>query len=251
MNADFISDDGKFILYNADCISVMSDLEDNMFDMIFADPPYFLSDGGTTCKNGKRESVDKGKWDSKLSTQAMHEFNKQWLEQCQRLLKPNGTIWVSGTHHNIFSVGYAMQELDYKVLNEITWQKPNPPPNLACRYFTHSTETIIWAAKNKKSKHVFNYDDMKKENNNKQMKSVWAICAPGKSEKECGKHPTQKPLALLERIIKASTNENDLILDPFAGSSTTGIAAVKLNRKFVGIELEKEFFNLSKLRFGV
>ena len=160
-------------------------------------------------------------------------------------MKKNGTIWVSGTHHVIYSIGFAMQQLGMKVLNNITWEKPNPPPNLSCRYFTHSTETIIWAAKNNYSKHCFNYEEMRKLNNGKQMKTVWTIASPNDEEKMFGKHPTQKPIKLLERIILASTMEKDLIFDPFAGSSTTGIAAIKLKRFFIGCELEEEFVLLS------
>ena len=168
-----------------------------------------------------------------------------WISRCQKLLKPNGTLWVSGTHHVIHSVGYAMQQLGMKLLNDITWEKPNPPPNLSCRYFTHSTETIIWAAKNIKTKHCFNYDHMRYLNHGKQMKTVWTIAAPNGEEKNFGKHPTQKPVALLERIICSSTVEDDLIYDPFAGSSTTGVAALNCRRKFVGSELDPEYIELS------
>jgi site-specific DNA-methyltransferase (adenine-specific) len=180
-----------------------------------------------------------------------HEFNMAWLSRCQKVLKPNGTIWVSGTHHVIHSVGYAMQQLGMKILNDITWEKPNPPPNLSCRYFTHSTETIIWAAKTDKSKHLFNYDKMRQINNGKQMKSVWSMTPPNGDEKGFGKHPTQKPIQLLERIILASTAEGDLVLDPFSGSSTTGVASVTLKRKFVGCELDAEFIALSSKRLGM
>lgn len=239
-------------LYQANCIEFMDALikrfPNGKFDMIFADPPYFLSNGGITCHAGKMVKVDKGKWDKSQGAELNHEFNLSWLSRCQKLLKPNGTIWVSGTHHVIHSVGYAMQQLGMKILNDITWEKPNPPPNLSCRYFTHSTETIIWAAKNEKSKHIFNYDEMKRINNGKQMKSVWTIPAPSNAEKIYGKHPTQKPVQLLERIILASTNENDLVFDPFSGSSTTGVACVNLNRRFVGCELEENFLELSKKR---
>jgi site-specific DNA-methyltransferase (adenine-specific) len=219
-----------------------------LFDMIFADPPYFLSNGGITCHAGKMVKVDKGHWDKSQGPELNHEFNTAWLSRCQKVLKPNGTIWVSGTHHVIHSVGYAMQQLGMKILNDITWEKPNPPPNLSCRYFTHSTETIIWAAKTEKSKHVFNYAKMRAENGGKQMKTVWKIKPPSTEEKEFGKHPTQKPVALLERIILASTNEGDFVFDPFSGSSTTGVAAIKLNRKFVGCELEKEYLEMSQKR---
>ncbi len=241
-------------LYQANCIEFMdlliSKYPDGKFDMIFADPPYFLSNGGITCHAGKMVKVDKGEWDKSMGPELNHEFNKSWLSRCQKLLKTNGTIWISGTHHIIHSVGFAMQQLGMKILNEITWEKPNPPPNLSCRYFTHSTETIIWASKNEKSKHVFNYDEMRTINFGKQMKTVWTMSAPNGDEKEFGKHPTQKPIKLLERIILASTNIDDLIFDPFSGSSTTGVAAINLGRKFVGTELESEYIEISINRFS-
>jgi site-specific DNA-methyltransferase (adenine-specific) len=212
--------------------------------MIFADPPYFLSNGGITCHAGKMVKVDKGEWDKSRGPELNHEFNKEWLERCQRVLKPNGTIWVTGTQHVIFSVGYAMQQLGFKILNDIAWEKPNPPPNLSCRYFTHSTETVLWAAKNEKSKHVFNYKEMRKVTG-KQMKTVWTMMAPGKAEKEFGKHPTQKPVALIERCLQASTREGDLVLDPFLGGGTTAVACARLKRGCVGIELDDAHAKLS------
>jgi len=245
----FRNDEVGVWLYRANCIEFMDILiakhPDGKFDMIFADPPYMLSNGGITCHAGKMVKVDKGRWDKSQGTEINHVFNTEWLSRCQRLLKQNGTIWVSGTHHVIHSVGFAMQQLGMKILNDIVWEKPNPPPNLSCRYFTHSTETIIWAAKNEKSKHCFNYKAMCELNDGKQMKTVWKITTPNRDEKEFGKHPTQKPVALLERIILASTNEGDLIFDPFSGSSTTGVAAIRTHRKFIGTELELEFINLS------
>ena len=250
MEPTYKSEDGYITLYHGDCMTVMDGLDDCTFDMIFADPPYFLSGGGITCQSGQMVSVDKGDWDKPKSPNDMHNWNMSWLQSCQRLLKPNGTIWVSGTYHNIHSVGFAMQLLGYKILNEITWVKPNPPPCLSCRYFTHSTETILWAAKSDESKHLFNYAQMKAENSDKQMKCVWEIGKPKKIEKLHGKHPTQKPIALLERIIKASTAEGDLVFDPFAGSGTTGAGCKNLNRKFVGIELDDKYFGITKERLG-
>ena len=239
-------------LHQANCLDFMDRLADQSpdgrFDMIFADPPYFLSNGGITCHAGKMVKVDKGAWDQSQGPELNHEFNRAWLSRCQRLLRPNGTIWVSGTHHVIHSVGFAMQQLGMKILNDIIWEKPNPPPNLSCRYFTHSGETIIWAAKNLRSKHAFNYELMKSRNFGKQMKSIWRMSAPGRDEKTYGKHPTQKPVTLLERIILSSTNRGDHVFDPFSGSSTTGVAAVNTGRKFMGCELEDEFIALSKKR---
>lgn len=241
----FRQDDLGIWMYQANCLELMdyfiSKFPDGKFDMIFADPPYFLSNGGITCHAGKMVKVDKGRWDKSRGMELNHEFNLEWLSRCQKLLKPNGTIWVSGTQHVIFSVGFAMQQLGMKLLNDIAWEKPNPPPNLSCRYFTHSTETIIWAAKNDKAKHLFNYAEMRSENLGKQMKSVWKIATPSTVEKKYGKHPTQKPVALIDRCIRASTNKGDLVLDPFSGSATTGVASVLLGRKFVGVEQNSEY----------
>jgi site-specific DNA-methyltransferase (adenine-specific) len=232
-------------LYQANCLTWMDRVAerwpDGVFDMIFADPPYFLSNGGITCHAGKMVSVNKGDWDKSRGIEENHEFNRAWLDRCQRVLKPNGTIWVSGTAHVVHSVGYAMQQLGFKLLNDITWVKPNPPPNLSCRYFTHATETIIWAAKHAKSKHYFDYQRMKKTAGGKQMKSVWEFRPPGREEKVHGKHPTQKPEALIARIVEASTNRGDLVLDPFAGSGTTAVAAARQDRMVVGLELEPHY----------
>jgi site-specific DNA-methyltransferase (adenine-specific) len=218
--------------------------------MIFADPPYFLSNGGITCHAGKMVSVNKGKWDESKGVIENHKFSLEWLKACQRILNPNGTIWVSGTAHIIYSIGFAMQELGFKILNDIIWYKRNAPPNLSCRYFTHSTEIVLWAAKNEKSKHYFNYDLLKKMNNGRQMRNVWEITAPTAEEKRFGKHPTQKPVELLNRIILASTKKGDLVLDPFTGSSTTGVSAILLDRRFVGIDLEDDYLKLSVKRLN-
>src|SRR5205809_1208836 len=197
-------------LYHGDCLEILEHIPDDSVDLVFADPPYFLSNGGITCHAGKMVSVHKGDWDKSKGPDANHDFNRAWLAACQRVLKPNGSIWVSGTAHVIHSVGFAMQQLGMKLLNDITWIKPNPPPNLSCRYFTHATETLIWAAKNLKSRHTFNYRLMRELAGGKQMKSVWTIPAPDRDEKHFGKHPTQKPVALLERILLAASNEGDL-----------------------------------------
>jgi len=245
----FQSPDGRFRLYQADCLDLMPRMPSESFDLIFADPPYFLSNDGITCHAGRMVSVNKGKWDRSGGPEADHEFNLRWLAACRRLLKPKATLWVSGTSHIIHSIGYAMQCLGFKILNDITWEKTNPPPNLSCRYFVHATETVLWAARDKKSKHTFNYALMKRLNHGKQMRSVWHIGAPRKEEKVFGKHPTQKPLALLERIVLASTEDGALVLDPFSGSSTTGIAAVKLGRHYAGLETDDDFLNLAVRRF--
>jgi len=238
----------NFILYQGDCMQVIGQLPDNSLDAIFADPPYFLSNGGISVQSGKQVCVDKGDWDKGGTPEHIYQFNKQWLSLCRPKLKDNGTIWISGTHHNIFVVQRCLQELGYKILNVITWQKSDPPPNLSCRYFNFSTELVIWARKSEKKPHKFNYETMKQLNGGSQMTDVWRIPAVGMWEKTCGKHPTQKALRLLYRIVLASTNEGDTILDPFAGSSTTGIAANLLGRNFIGIEQDKSFIELSKRR---
>ena len=235
-----------FKLLHGDALLLLKKIEPQSIDMIFADPPYFLSGDGITCSGGKMVSVNKGKWDEKISIKEKHDFNKKWIRECKKVLKDDGTIWISGTMHNIYSIGMALEEEGFKIINNITWKKLNPPPNISCRAFVHSTETILWAKKDiSKAKHKFNYNVMKKLNNNKQMKDVWETSLTKPSEKKCGKHPTQKPIELLEKIILASTFENDLILDPFNGSGTTGIVANRLNRKYIGIEKEKEYLDLT------
>lgn len=238
-------------LFLGDNIDILQNLfakNGEFVDMIFADPPYFLSNDGFTCQNGKMVKVNKGEWDKSKGAEENHKYNLAWLSACQKVLKKDGTIWISGTQHVIFDIGFALQQLGFKILNMITWEKPNPAPNLSCRYFTHSTELLIWASKSEKSKHTFNYDLMREENGGKQMKSVWTFTAPKNSEKTFGKHPTQKPVDLLNRIIKASTNEGDMVLDPFLGSGTTAVSCILNNRKYIGIEKEKEYFELAKKR---
>jgi site-specific DNA-methyltransferase (adenine-specific) len=235
-------------LYQGDALELLRRAKSETFDLIFADPPYFLSNGGITCQNGQMVSVNKGDWDKAVTFEQIHAFNLQWMRECHRLLKPNGAIWISGTSHNIYSVGFGLQTLGFKVLNDIAWQKTNPPPHLACRYFTHSHETIIWARKNPKSKHFFDYASMKHDNGNKQMQSVWKLPAPGKWEKRFGKHPTQKPEILLDRILRASSQSGDLVLDPFCGSGTTGAVAARLGRRFVGFDVDESFLDLAQMR---
>ncbi|MBN2892166.1 MAG: site-specific DNA-methyltransferase [Bacteroidales bacterium] len=243
----FKSNDKKFYLLHGDTMDILPKFE-HKFDMVFADPPYFLSNNGKTVENGKIVSVNKGNWDKSHGFEYINNFNRKWLSLVRDKMKENATIWISGTMHNIFSVGQILTELDFKILNIITWQKTNPPPNFSCRYFTHSTEQIIWARKNEKVPHYFNYELMKELNDDKQMKDVWTLPAIAPWEKSCTKHPTQKPLSVLTRIILASTEQNTWILDPFTGSSTTGIAANLLNRRFLGIDLEQEYLEISKNR---
>ncbi len=241
------SSDHAFNLVCGDTFELLPQF-DFKFDMIFADPPYFLSNGGISVQSGQIVCVDKGAWDKGVSSEEINGFNLKWLSLCREKLKDKGTIWISGTYHNIFSVANALTELDYKILNVITWVKTNPPPNISCRYFTYSTEFVIWARKSKKVPHYYNYEMMKHINGGKQMTDVWRLPAIAPWEKTCTKHPTQKPLGLLSRIILASTEQGAWILDPFAGSSTTGIAANLLGRRFLGIEREEEFAAISKAR---
>jgi len=237
------------MLVLGDTFSVLEKVRPGSIDMIFADPPYFLSDDGFTCQAGRMVSVNKGDWDKALSPERKHEFNRRWIRLCKRALSIDGSIWISGTLHNIYSIGMALEQEGFKILNNITWQKTNPPPNLSCRCFTHSTETILWARKNeRKAKHRFNYELMKDLNGGKQMKDVWTGALTPKKEKTEGRHPTQKPLYLLERMILASTEEGAAVLDPFCGSSTTGVAAIRLGRRYVGIDNEQEYIELSARR---
>lgn len=247
----------NFSLYLGDSLKLLPLLPSDSFDMIFADPPYHLSNGGFTVHAGRMVSVNKGEWDKSSGLETDYNFDAEWITECRRLLKPNGTIWISGTYHSIYACGFALQKAGYHILNDITWFKPNASPNLSCRYFTASHETLIWARKSKDAKHYFDYGYMKEGNwpddflkkPGKQMRSVWAIGTPKAIEKTFGKHPTQKPIELLKRIILASTKKDDLILDPFTGSSTTGIAAYLYGRRFVGIDTEKKYLDVSIKRY--
>lgn len=255
--------DEEFTLIKGDSFCVLRKITPKSVDMIFADPPYFLSSGGISCSGGKQVSVDKGDWDKSLGINERLSYHRKWIRLCREVLKDNGTIWISATLHSVYAIGVALEMEGFSIINNIIWQKTNASPNLACRCFTHSTETVIWARKQltptRKGVHTFNYELMKEENGGKQMKDVWEFADPEpefyvssvtpKSEKTEGKHPTQKPLGLLRRIIEASTNEGDLILDPFNGSGTTGIAAHELKRKYIGIEQEEEYLALTVRRY--
>lgn len=243
----FMSEDKLFKLYQGDCNEILPQFE-NKFDLIFADPPYFLSNDGLSIQSGKIVSVNKGEWDKGENISDIDEFNLQWISNAKKALKNTGSILISGTYHNIFSLGGILQKLDFKILNIITWQKTNPPPNFSCRYLTHSTEQIIWARKSPKHKHIFNYEILKKLNGDKQMRDVWSFPAIAPWEKSFGKHPTQKPLALLVRLLLMASDRDSVVCDPFSGSSTTGIAANLLNRRFIGIEKENEFIKISMNR---
>lgn len=245
--AFYKSSNHDFSLLHGDCVELLPTF-DFKFDMIFADPPYFLSNGGISMQSGKIVCVDKGDWDKGGTPEHIDEFNRAWISACRDKLRENGTIWISGTYHNIFSVANMLTQLGFKILNVVTWAKTNPPPNISCRYFTYSTEFVIWARKNHKVPHYYNYELMRRINDGKQMSDVWRLPAIARWEKSCGKHPTQKPLALLTRIILASTKPGAWILDPFTGSSTTGIAAALTARRFLGIDQEESFLGISRCR---
>ncbi len=242
---------GKAELLLGDCVAVLNEMPAKSVDMIFADPPYNLSNDGYTVHAGKRVSVNKGEWDRSKGVEEDFNFHFEWIKACRRVLKDNGTIWISGTYHSIYACGYALNLQGFRVLNDIAWYKPNAAPNLGRRMFTASHETIIWASKEKSSKHTFNYDAMREgsfpsdilKNEGKQMRSVWSIITPKAWEKRHGKHPTQKPEMLLDRIVLSSTKKNDTILDPFCGSGTTGVAAIRHGRKFIGIDMNAEYLN--------
>ena len=238
-------------LFLGDTLEIMKTLKPESYDLIFSDPPYNLSNDGFTCQNGKMVSVNKGEWDKSKGFENDLAFHELWISQCKKLLKPNGTLWVSGTYHSIFLCGYLLQKNDWHILNDIAWFKPNASPNLSCRMFTASHETLIWAKKSKKAKQTYNYKYLKEQDwgsdfikkPNKQMRSVWVINTTPQREKEFGKHPTQKPEGLLERVILSSTNEGDMVLDPFCGSGTTGVVATKNNRVFTGIDNNINYLN--------
>jgi site-specific DNA-methyltransferase (adenine-specific) len=247
------SKDKKSVLIQNDCFETMSAVPDNSIDCIWTDPPYLLSNDGITCVAGKMVKVNKGDWDRSRGVELDHQFNQGWIAHCYRILKPAGTIWITGTSHVYLSVGSALLQQGFRILNDIIWEKPNPPPNLGTRCFTHATETVLWATKAQKGgkhKYVFHYQEMKQENGGKQMKNVWRINAPSKEEKKYGKHPTQKPLALISRCIRASTNPGEIIFDPFSGSASAGVSALILDRRFIGCELEKEFVEIAKRRLS-
>lgn len=241
------SKDNNFCLYQGNSIQVLAQLKEQV-DMIFADPPYFLSNGGKKIQGRRIVSVDKGDWDKADSLEYIDQFNQKWIDACNPLLKDNGTIWVCGTFHNIYSVEKCLKNAGFQIINIITWQKSDPAPTWGNLHFNFSSEYIIWARKNPKSKHYFNYELMRELNGGVLMPDVWKLPTVGMWEKTCGKHPTQKPLRLLYRIVLASTRVGEVILDPFAGSCTTGIAANLLGRKFVGIDKSEEYLDLGVKR---
>lgn len=241
------SRNADFTLLEGDCTELLPQFNFR-FDMIFADPPYFLSNGGISYQAGKVVCVDKGDWDKADDRETVDEFNRRWIKACRDKLQPGGTIWISGTYHNIFSVERALEEQGFRILNVITWAKTNPPPNISCRFFTYSTEFIIWARRERRVPHRFNYSLMRDVAGGKQMTDVWQLPAIARWEKVHGKHPTQKPLSLLCRIIMSCTQSGAWVLDPFSGSGTTGIAAAILGRRYLGIDRVREYLDISRHR---
>ncbi|HYD19243.1 MAG TPA: DNA methyltransferase [Patescibacteria group bacterium] len=239
-----------------DCIEIMKSLPARSVDLIFADPPYNLQLGGdlTRPDNSKVNGVDDA-WDKFSSFAAYDKFTKAWFLEARRLLKDDGAIWVIGSYHNVFRMGAQLQDLGFWILNDIVWRKTNPMPNFRGRRFTNAHETLIWAAKSENSKYRFNYDAMKALNEDLQMRSDWTIplCTGAERLKKGDgnkAHPTQKPEALLHRVILSSTDIGDVILDPFFGTGTTGAVAKKLGRDFIGIEREKDYIQHAKERIA-
>ncbi|MBP1532106.1 MAG: site-specific DNA-methyltransferase [Alphaproteobacteria bacterium] len=237
----------KNTIINADCIETMNSLPENSVDAIFADPPYNMQLGDTLLRpdnsivNGVTEE-----WDNFESLAAYDEYTKQWLTAAKRILKEDGCIWVIGSYHNIFRVGYILQNLGFWILNDVVWNKTNPMPNFKGTRFTNAHETMIWAVKNPKAKYTFNYEAMKALNDDTQMRSIWEIpICTGKErlKNDSGEklHPTQKPEALLYRVLLASTKVGDIVLDPFFGTGTTGAVAKKMGRHYIGIERDKTY----------
>ena len=239
----------SYSLYAGDALKILPSLPAASVDIVFADPPYKLSNNGFTCHSGKAVSVNKAAWDKSTGFASDVSFHVAWIAECSRVLKKTGTIWISGTYHSIYQCGFILQKQGWHLINDICWFKSNAPPNLSCRMFTASHETLLWAKKTKTAKHTFNYTQARSgewgkdrlKQKDKQMRSVWDISPPAKDEKKYGKHPTQKPVRLLERIILTTSNEKDVVLDPFCGSGTTGVAAVTNNRFFIGIDSERKY----------
>lgn len=245
------------ILFNRDCFQVFPQIADESIDTIFIDPPYFLS-GGSTCQNGKQVPSHKGDWDQPLGFHAENIFHESYIRECLRVLKPNGSFFLCGTQHNLYQCGYILKSLGAYIINEIVWYKPNAAPCMTRRMFTHSHESVLWILKDRKAKHTFNYSAMKNgefpEDNlkkpHKQMRTVWSIPLTPKREKSFGKHPTQKPYALLSRLLKAVSLEGDFILDPMMGSGTSGIAAVSMGLHYIGIESDPSHYKTAAARIN-
>ena len=238
-----------------DCVEAMKSLPDACVDMVFADPPYNLQLGGDLYRpeGGQVDAVDDA-WDQFDSFAAYDAFTRAWLAEARRILKPNGSLWVIGSYHNIFRVGASLQDLGYWILNDIIWRKANPMPNFKGTRFTNAHETLIWASKSEKSKYTFNYRSMKNLNDELQMRSDWVmpICGGQERLKRNGSkaHPTQKPEALLYRIMLATTNKGDIVLDPFFGTGTTGAVAKRLGRQWIGCEKQDDYCEVAEERIA-
>ena len=240
-------------ILNGDSLKELKKIPNESFDLIFADPPYNLQLRNQLVRPDRSKvNAVNDKWDQFESFKTYDDFTIKWLEECKRILKKNGSIWVIGSYHNIFRVGAKIQDLGFWILNDVIWNKNNPMPNFKGTRFTNAHETLIWASKDKNSKYTFNYQSLKCLNDDLQMRSTWnlPICNGNERLKDKGKkvHSTQKPEALLHRILLASTNKNDLVLDPFLGSGTTAVVAKKLGRIFYGIEKEKKYFDAATKR---
>ena len=251
----WFSPNKEVVLYQGDVLDTLSKIPNESVDCVWTDPPYNLSNDGITCVGGKMVPVNKGDWDRSRGIDGDFEFNLSWLEHCYRILKPTGSIWVTGTLHVHPSVGMALLQNGFRLLNDIVWEKPNPPPNLGCRVFTHASELVFWASKAQKEdseRYKFNYDEMKQENGGKQMKSIWKFASPrrGTVETRFGRHPTQKPVALVDRCLRACTDPGDIVLDPFIGSGTSGVAAITIGRPFIGIEVDETYLKIAQLRIS-
>ncbi len=237
------------------CVDHMNALPAKSVDVIFADPPYNLQLEGELFRpnNTKVDGVDDA-WDQFASFAAYDEFSRAWLTAAQRVLKDDGSLWVIGSYHNIFRIGTILQDLGYWMLNDVVWRKTNPMPNFRGKRFTNAHETMIWCSKSRESKYTFNYEAMKSLNEDVQMRSDWLIpiCTGGERIKEGGKkaHPTQKPEALLHRVLLASTNPGDVVLDPFFGTGTTGAVAAKLGRRYIGIERDEGYVRVARERLA-
>lgn len=234
-----------------DVIDSLAELPANTVDLIFADGPYNLSHGGTTVSSGERVAVDKGEWDTFDDPLSFYQFARRWIHACRRVLKDSGSLWVSGTHHSIFPLGWVLQTSGWRVLNLVTWFKPNAAPNLGCRQFTHSTEMLIWASPSdaRPMPHTFNDKLMRaRYGDGKQVRDMWTITPPSAHEKEHGTHPAMKPTALLDRIVLSSSNPGDLVVDPFCGSGTTGVVCAREGRAFIGIDEDVDCIELSEKR---
>lgn len=235
-------------IYNIDCLELTKKIKNDSIDLIFADPPYNLSGSNFKMKFTKSGGTDlntnKGKWD-RYTDEEFEEFTKKWLVECHRILKKNGSIWVAGTYHNIYLVGYLMKKIGFDILNEVLWHKSDATPNLSCTRFVADHENFIWARKGKGN--IFNYKEMKVMNSGKQMRSIWT---KGKTTGGKKIHPTQKPEWLLERVVLSTSNPNSIVFDPFIGSGTTAVVAKKLNRRYLGTELDREYYNKSIKRLN-